>query len=119
MRVKSQSSKKHKKILKLAKGYRQSRSKRFRTANEAVLHAGKYAYVGRKLRKRDKRREWITQINAALTHLAMQSENKKVKYSQFINGLKKNNIEIDRNILAKLSIEDPDTFSFIVDQAKA
>jgi len=119
MRVKSQSSKKHRKILKLAKGYRMARSKHFRAANEAVLHAGQYAYIGRKLRKRDKRREWITQINAALTNLALQRNEKKLKYSEFVQGLKKKQIEIDRKILAQLSISDPDTFNFIVEQVRA
>lgn len=103
----------------MAKGYRMSRSKHFRTAQEAVLHAGQHAYIGRKLRKRDKRREWITQINAALTQLAMEKEEAKLKYSEFIHGLKKAKIEVDRKILAKLSIEDLETFKFIVEQAKA
>lgn len=117
MRIKSTSSTKHKKILKLAKGYRMARSKRYRTAHESVLHAGQHAFIGRKLRKRDKRREWITQINAALTHLAMQKGEDKLKYSQFIHALKANNIDIDRKILAQISIKDPETFTYIVEQA--
>ena len=116
MRVKSQSSTKHKKILKLAKGYRMARSKHYRTAHESVLHAGQHAFIGRKLRKRDKRREWITQINAALTHLAMQNGEDKLRYSQFVHLLKEKNIEIDRKILAQISIDDPETFTYIVEQ---
>lgn len=119
MRVKTQSAKKHRKILKLAKGYRMARSKRYKVAHESVLHAGQHAYIGRKLRKRDKRREWITQINAALTNIAMQTQQPKLKYSQFVNQLKKNNILIDRKILAQLSIQDPDTFNFIIEQVKS
>jgi large subunit ribosomal protein L20 len=117
MRVTSKSSTKHKKVLKMAKGYRMARSKRYRSAHEAVLHAGQYAYIGRKLRKRDKRREWITQINAALTHLAMTKGEEKLKYSQFVHALKAKNIQIDRKILAQLSIDDPETFNYIVQNA--
>lgn len=119
MRVKSQSSTKHKKILTLAKGYRMARSKRYRSAHESVLHAGQHAYIGRKLRKRDKRREWITQINAALTHLAMQKDTNKLPYSKFIHALKAKNITLDRKLLAKISIQDPETFTFIVEQVTA
>ena len=117
MRVKSQSAKKHRKVLEMAKGYRLARSKRFRSAHESVLHAGQHAYIGRRLRKRDKRREWITQINAGLLALAMETNTEKVRYSQLIHGMKKAQIEIDRKILAVLSIEDPETFKFIVGQA--
>jgi len=119
MRVKSQSAKKHRKILKLAKGYRMARSKHYRVANESVLHAGQHAFIGRKLRKRDQRREWITQINAALTHIAMQTNEKKLKYNEFVHALKEKQIEIDRKILAKLSISDPETFNFIIEQARS
>jgi len=119
MRVKTQSAKKHRKILKMAKGYRMARSKRYRTAHESVLHAGQHAFIGRKLRKRDKRREWITQINAALLQMAMEKKETKLKYSEFIHGLKETKVEIDRKILAKLSVDDPETFRFIVEQAKA
>jgi large subunit ribosomal protein L20 len=108
MRVKVRTTK-HKKILQQAKGYRLSRSKHFRKAKESVLHAGQHAYIGRKLRKRDKRREWITQINAALTP-------HQLSYSKFIKLLKDKKVELDRKILAQLAKEDPATFNFIVEQ---
>src|SRR3989344_8075109 len=118
MRVKSPSAKKHRKIIKMAKGYRMARSKHYRTAHESVLHAGQHAYIGRKLRKRDKRREWITQINAALTNLAMTENQPKLSYNQLIHGLKAGQVELDRKILAKISVDDPETFKFVVEQAK-
>lgn len=97
----------HKKILKLAKGYRQSRSKIYRRASEATLHAGQYAYVGRKDKKRDFRRLWILRIGQAV-------QKEGLKYSQFIFKLKKAKIEIDRKILAELVSSDPSTFSQII-----
>lgn len=100
-----------KKVLKLAKGYRGARSKLFRTAVEAVDRALAYAYVGRKLRKRDFRRLWITRINAA-------SRINGLSYSRFICGLKKNTIDIDRKILADLAVSDPKGFSAIAAIAK-
>ena len=111
-RVKSSSSRKakHKKILTRAKGYRSSRSKLVRTAKEAVMHAEAYAYAGRRERKRQKRREWITIINAALkTHT--------LSYSEFINALKAKEIILDRKILSKIAKRDISTFNQIVDQA--
>lgn len=119
MRVTSKSSTKHKKVLKLAKGYRMARGKHYRAAHEAVLHAGQHAFIGRKQRKRDKRREWITQINAALTQLAMEKDEPKLKYSQLVHALKQSKIDLDRKILAKISIDDPETFKFIIEQAKS
>jgi large subunit ribosomal protein L20 len=95
---------KHKKILEAAKGYRGARSKLVRTAKEAVMHAGAYAYNGRKERKQQARRLWITKINAALG---------EISYSQFISNLKKTNIEIDRKILADIAESDPTTFNKI------
>ena len=101
----------HKKIIKMAKGYRMTRHKLIKRAKEAVLRAGQHAYIGRKLRKRDLRRLWIQRINAALTEY-------DISYSKFINGLKKAKIELDRKILADLAISDPDTFKLIVDKVK-
>lgn len=103
------SRQKHKKILGLAKGYRGTRSKLIKTAQEAVLHADKYAFHGRKRRKRDIRRLWITRINGSL-------EEKGHSYSKFINGLKGKNIELDRKIMAKLVVDDPKTFETIVEK---
>lgn len=104
--------KKHKKIIKRVKGFREARRKRVRTAKEALLHAGQYAYVGRKLRKRDIRRLWIQRLNAAVRE-------HDLTYSRFVAGLKKANIELDRKILADIAAKDPKTFSQIVERAKA
>jgi large subunit ribosomal protein L20 len=97
----------HKKILELAEGYRGSRRKLIKTAKEAVMHAGQYAYNGRKERKADMRRIWITRINAALS-------TEDVKYSQFISGLKKNKIDLDRKVLADLAYSEPGVFSEVI-----
>lgn len=97
---------KHKKILAAAKGYYGARSKLVRTAKEAVMHAGSYAYSGRKQRKQQKRTLWITKINAAL--------GEEVPYKNFIHELKKQNIILDRKILADLAESDPNTFRKIV-----
>jgi len=101
----------HKKVLKLAKGYWMSRHKQFKKAKEAVLHAGQYAYVGRKDRKRDFRNLWILRINAAVRPLG-------ITYSSFVNRLKSNKIELDRKILAKIAVEHPKIFEKIVDHVK-
>lgn len=101
----------HKKVLKLAKGYWMARHRLYRRAKEAILHAGQYAYIGRKLRKRDLRRLWIQRINAALAESGLN-------YNQFIFGLKKAKIELDRKILADLAVKDPQTFKLIIDNAK-
>ena len=101
----------HKKIIKQAKGYRMTRGRLYKVSHEAVLHAGQYAFAGRKLRKRQFRRLWIQRINAALTSLGLS-------YSRFINLLKKAQITLNRKILADLAVNDPDTFKNIVDQAK-
>ncbi len=103
--------KRHKKVLKRTKGFRMTKGRLYRVSKEADLHAGQYAYAGRKLRKRDTRRLWITRINAALTPL-------NLSYSQFINGLKKAKIELNRKILADLALTDPETFKDIVDKAQ-
>lgn len=103
--------KKHKRLLKLAKGYRQERSKIVRRAHEAVLHAGQYAYVGRKLRKRNFRQLWILRINEAV-------KKEGLKYNEFISKLKKANILLDRKILAELVTTDPQVFSQIIAKIK-
>lgn len=110
MRVKSPAIRRHKKILKQAKGYRMTRHRLFKVAHEAVLHAGQYAYAGRKLRKRDLRRLWITRINAALRPAG-------VKYSAFVAALKKAHIQIDRKILADLAVRQPEVFQKIISAA--
>lgn len=108
MRVKRGVTKraKHKKILKAAKGYRAGRSKIYRQAVEAVIHAGADAYYGRKLKKRDFRSLWITQISGSLPN--------GLSYSQFINKLKQKKIELDRKILAQIAREYPEVFKKIV-----
>lgn len=102
----------HKKILKAAKGFKQARRKRVRTAKEALLHTGQYAYIGRKLRKRDMRKLWIQRLNAAVRE-------HDLTYSRFILGLKKAKIELDRKILADIAVKDPKTFEKIVERAKS
>ena len=104
--------KKRRKILKLAKGYRASKSTLYRVAREQVMKSGQYAYVGRKLRKRDMRSLWIARINAGC------HEN-GISYSKFIGGLKKNNINLNRKVLADLALTDKPAFAKLVDQAKA
>ena len=101
----------HKKILKLAKGYRGSRSKLFKRANEAVIRAGEHAFAGRRIRRRDMRRLWITRISAGL-------KGKEINYSRFIAGLNKAKIQINRKILADLAITDPKAFEQVVSKAK-
>lgn len=103
--------KKHKKILKLAKGYYGAKSKQYRSANQAVMRALRSSYSGRKLRKRDFRKMWIARINAATRMNGMS-------YSRFINGLKKANIEINRKMLSEMAIYDAAGFSALVEVAK-
>lgn len=112
MRVKSPRRQRHKKILEAAKGFRDARRKRYKVAKEAVLHAGQYAYAGRKLRKRDLRSLWITRLNAAVREQGLS-------YSRFISGLKKANIELDRKILSDTAVKDPNTFTKIVERIKS
>ncbi|AIS52751.1 50S ribosomal protein L20 [Thermoanaerobacter kivui] len=100
-----------KKILKLAKGYYGAKSKLFRVANQAVMKSLKYAYIGRKLRKRDFRKLWITRINAA-------ARANGISYSRFINGLKKAGIEINRKMLSEMAINDAKAFEELVNIAK-
>jgi large subunit ribosomal protein L20 len=102
----------HKKILKLAKGFRGRRKNVFRIAKQAVMKAGQYAYRDRRTRKRVFRQLWIARINAASRGLGLT-------YSKFMAGLKKANIEIDRKMLSDMAIRDPAAFSSIVDKVKA
>ncbi len=104
--------KRHKKILKLAKGYRGAKSKQFRTANEAVMKSLVYAYIGRKQKKRDFRQLWITRINAA-------ARMNGISYSKFMNGLKKADITLNRKVLADLAVNDAAAFTALVEKAKA
>ena len=100
------------KTLKLAKGYYGAKSKHFRMAKQAVMKSGNYAFVGRKQKKRDFRRLWITRISAACRANG-------VNYSSFMNGLKKANIELNRKMLSEIAISDPAAFTSLVEQAKA
>jgi large subunit ribosomal protein L20 len=102
----------HKKILKQAKGYYGARSRIFRVAKQAVTKAGQYAYRDRRQRKRQFRALWITRINA-------QSRANGLSYSRLINGLKKAEIGLDRRVLADLAVRDKPGFAAIVEQAKA
>ncbi|MEW9122050.1 MAG: 50S ribosomal protein L20 [Thermotaleaceae bacterium] len=103
--------KKHKKILKLAKGYYGAKSKLFRPANEAVMRSLRFAYIGRKLRKRDFRKLWIARINAA-------ARMNGISYSRLINGLKVAGIEVNRKMLAEMAVYDEVGFKQLVDVAK-
>ena len=102
---------KRKKILALAKGYRGTKSKLYRSAKESVERALNFAYTGRKLKKRDFRKLWIVRINAACRL-------NDVKYWQFIHGLNLAGIELDRKVLADMAVKQPDTFAAIATQAK-
>jgi large subunit ribosomal protein L20 len=104
--------KRRNKTLKLAKGYYGGKSKLFRTAKEAVMKSGNYAYIGRKQKKRDFRRIWITRISAACKQNGMN-------YSTFINGLKKAGIDLNRKMLSEIAISDPAAFTALTEQAKA
>lgn len=103
--------KRHKNILKQSKGYFGAKSKLFRTANQAVMKSLNYAYIGRKQRKRDFRKLWITRINAAARINGMS-------YSKFISGLKKANITINRKMLSEMAINDPAGFAKLVEISK-
>jgi large subunit ribosomal protein L20 len=111
VRVKSIAQRRHRKIIKATKGYGQARRRRIKAGKEAILHAGQYAYIGRKNRKRDLRKLWILRINAAVRENGLS-------YSQFVAGLKKEKIELDRKILADIAVSDPATFKKIVDEIK-
>lgn len=105
------SHRRHKKLHKLTKGYRGGRSKLVREAKSAVLHAGEYAFAGRKLRKRDMRRLWIVQLGNAV-----RSEG--LSYSKFMHSLKEKKINLDRKILADLAVNHLDDFKKIVAEVK-
>jgi large subunit ribosomal protein L20 len=102
----------HNKILRKAKGYYGARSKLYRTAKQAVIKAGQYAYRDRRQRKRQFRALWIARINAA-------SRLHELSYSRFINGLKMAEIELDRKVLADIAVHDPAAFGVLAEQAKA
>jgi len=103
--------KKHRKVLKLAKGYYGAKSKLYRPASEAVMRALRSAYVGRKLKKRDMRKLWITRINAACRMNDMS-------YSRFMNGLHVAGITLDRKVLADLAMNKPEAFAKLVEESK-
>ena len=104
--------KRRRKVFKLAKGYFGAKSKQFRAANEQVARSLRYAYVGRRLRKRDFRKLWIARINAAVRPYGLS-------YSRFINGLKLANVDLNRKVLAEMAINDPAAFAKVVEVAKA
>ncbi len=104
--------KRRNKVLKLAKGYYGSKHSLFKTAKQAVMKSGNYAYIGRKQKKRDFRRLWITRISAAC-------KANGTNYSTFINGLKKADITLNRKMLSEIAIADPAAFTAIVEKAKA
>ena len=104
--------KRRNKTLKLAKGYWGGKSRLFKTAKEAVMKSGQYAYIGRRLKKRDFRRLWITRISAACKQNGMN-------YSTFMNGLKKANITLNRKMLSEIAINDAAGFTALTEKAKA
>ena len=106
-----EANRKHKKILKQAKGYYGARSRVFRVAVQAVTKAGQYAYRDRRVKKRTFRRLWITRINA-------QSRVEGLSYSKLMNGLQKAGVELDRRVLADLAVHDKEAFHVVVEQAK-
>lgn len=113
VRVKSgiATKKKHKKLLRLAKGYWMTRHKQFKKAKEAVLHAGEYAFAGRKMKKRDFRQLWITRLNAAVRELGLT-------YSKFVQALTVKKVGLDRKVLSQIAIDYPEVFKKIVDKVK-
>ena len=104
--------KRRKKILKLAKGYWGAKSKHFKMAKEAVMKSGNYAYIGRKQKKRDFRRLWITRISSGC-------KANGINYSSFMNGLKKAGITLNRKMLSEIAIADAQAFTALVEKAKA
>ena len=105
-------SRRHKKVLGKAKGYYNARRKVFRVAKQAVIKAGQYAYIGRRLKKRQYRALWIQRLNAAAREHGLS-------YSRLINGLNKAGVTIDRKALADLAVHEPAAFAAVVAQAKA
>jgi large subunit ribosomal protein L20 len=110
MHVKSPRRQRHNKILKLARGYRMTKHRLYKVAHEAVIHAGQYAFAGRRLRRRDLRSLWIVRINAALDSF-------DVSYSRFISALKKAKIQLDRKVLSELATNQPKVFEAVVKAA--
>ena len=106
------SHKRRKKVLRLAKGYYGARHRLFRTAKEAVMKTGRYAYIGRKQKKREFRRLWITRISAGCKMNDMN-------YSTFMNGLKKSGVTLNRKMLSEMAIHDAEGFAALCAQAKA
>ncbi|MBE6882635.1 MAG: 50S ribosomal protein L20 [Oscillospiraceae bacterium] len=106
------SHKRRKKVLRLAKGYYGARHRLFRTAKEAVMKTGRYAYIGRKQKKREFRRLWITRISAGCKMNDMN-------YSSFMNGLKKSGVTLNRKMLSEMAIHDAEGFAALCAQAKA
>ena len=104
--------KRRKKVLRLAKGYWGAKSRHFKMAKQAVMKSGQYAYIGRKQRKRDFRRLWITRISAACRING-------INYSTFMNGLKKAGVTLNRKMLSEIAIADPAGFTALVEKAKA
>lgn len=104
--------KRRKKVIRLAKGYWGNKKNHFKVANQQVMKSLRYAYVGRKLKKRDFRRLWITRISAAC-------QQNDINYSRFINGLKKSGCPLNRKMLSEIAIADPNAFTKLVEQAKA
>ena len=104
--------KRRKKVLKLAKGYFGSKSRHFKMAKQAVMKSGNYAYIGRKQKKRDFRRLWITRISAGC-------KANGVNYSTFMNGLKKAGVTLNRKMLSEIAISDPAAFASLVETAKS
>ena len=104
--------KRRNKVMKMAKGYWGSKSKHFRVANQAVMKSLSYAYISRRLKKRDFRSLWITRISAACKMNGMN-------YSTFMNGLKKSGIEMNRKMLSEIAIADPNAFAKLVETAKS
>ncbi|MBS5724718.1 MAG: 50S ribosomal protein L20 [Clostridiales bacterium] len=104
--------KRRKRILKAARGYWGAKSKHFKMAKQAVMKSGNYAYIGRKQKKREFRQLWITRISA-------QAKANGMNYSQFMNGLKKAGITLNRKMLSEIAIADKDAFAALVEKAKA
>lgn len=114
MRVKTGFARKraHKKVLAQTKGYRMTKNRLVKVAKEALLHAGSYAYTGRKDKKSNMRQLWITRITGALSDT-------DISYSDFVKGLKTKNIELDRKVLAEIIQDDPEAFKKIVAEVKS
>ncbi len=104
--------KRRNKVLKAAKGYWGAKSKHFKMAKQAVMKSGNYAFIGRKLKKREFRKLWITRISA-------EAKNNGMNYSTFMNGLKKAGVTLNRKMLAEIAVADKEGFAKLVEQAKA